>query len=176
MAMAMKGGVAMALAMALVLSFGLTAMADGECSVSSPCRDSTYCCSQFGYCGTGVPYCGNGCQAGPCTGGTPPSPGGGAVLSDILTRSLYEELFPGHLPFYSYDTLIEAAKLFPQFGTTGDTNTRKREIAAYAAHVTHETSGLFFCSFCKRLKRLFQLQDIHIILGFFSLSSIARPW
>jgi len=63
-------------------------------------------------------------------------------LGDILTRNLYEELFPGHLPFYSYDKLIEASKLFPQFGTTGDSNTRKREIAAFAAHVTQETSGL----------------------------------
>jgi len=63
-------------------------------------------------------------------------------LGDILTRNLYEQLFPGHLPFYSYDKLIEASKLFPKFGTTGDSNTRKREIAAFAAHVTQETSGL----------------------------------
>jgi chitinase len=63
-------------------------------------------------------------------------------LGDILTITLYEQLFPGHLSFYSYDTLIQASKLFPQFGTTGNNTTRKREIAAFAAHVTQETSGL----------------------------------
>jgi len=137
MAMAMKGAMGVALAMAIALSIVLTVMADGECSAAAPCADSNNCCSQYGYCGTGEPYCGNGCRAGPCT---PPSGSGG--LGDILTTNLYEQLFPGHLSFYSYDKLIEASKLFPQFGTTGDSNTRKREIAAFAAHVTQETSGL----------------------------------
>lgn len=139
MAMAMKGAMGVALAMVIALSIVLTVMADGECSVAAPCPDKNNCCSQFGFCGKGDPYCGNGCQAGPCSGGTP---SGGGGLGDILTRNLYEQLFPGHLSFYSYDKFIEASKLFPQFGTTGDTNTRKREIAAFAAHVTQETSGL----------------------------------
>jgi hypothetical protein len=143
MAMATKGAMGMSLAMVIALSIVLTVTADGECSVAAPCPDKNNCCSQFGFCGTGAPYCGNGCQAGPCTGGTPPSPpSGGGGLGDILTRNLYEQLFPGHLSFYSYDKLIEASKLFPQFGTTGDSTTRKREIAAFAAHVTQETSGL----------------------------------
>jgi chitinase len=143
--MAKKGGVSMTMAVALAMSLLVVAVkAIGECSTASPCPDRNNCCSQYGYCGTGAAYCGSGCQAGPCTGGgggTPPSPGGGG-LGAILTRNLYEQFFPGHLPFYSYNALIEAAKVFPQFGTTGDTNTRKREIAAYVAHVTHETSGL----------------------------------
>ena len=119
--------------------------AQGTCSANAPCPDSNNCCSKWGYCGTGDAYCGEGCVAGPCTGGggggggvTPPS---GSGLGATLTKSLYEQLFPGHLPFYAYDKLIEAAKAFPQFGTTGDEHTRKKEIAAFAAHIWQETSG-----------------------------------
>ncbi|KAG0619449.1 hypothetical protein M758_4G141100 [Ceratodon purpureus] len=144
--MAMKGGSVMAMlaVVAILLSCVLVVMADGECSRNQPCPDPKNCCSKFGFCGQGDPYCGEGCTGGPCSGGggpSPPSPGGSG-LGAILTRSLYEQLFPRHIGFYSYDALIEAAKLFPQFGTTGDDGTKKREIAAYAAHATHETSGL----------------------------------
>lgn len=132
----------MAMGVVVVLSSVLVVEAQGECSRNQPCPNPGYCCSKYGYCGEGDPYCGDGCQGGPCSGGGGGGGGGGGRLGDILTRSLYEQFFPGHLPFYSYDALIEAAKAFPQFGTTGDTNTRKREIAAFAAHATHETSGL----------------------------------
>lgn len=121
--------------------------AQGTCSANAPCPDSNNCCSQWGYCGTGDAYCGAGCVAGPCTGGGggggggTPTPPSGSGLGATLTRSLYEQLFPGHLDFYAYDKLIEAAKSFPQFGTTGDQNTKKKEIAAFAAHVWQETSG-----------------------------------
>ena len=133
----------MAMGVVVVLSSVLVVEAQGECSRNQPCPNPGYCCSKYGYCGEGDLYCGDGCQGGPCSGGGGGGGGGGGRLGDILTRSLYEQFFPGHLPFYSYDALIEAAKAFPQFGTTGDTNTRKREIAAFAAHATHETSGLF---------------------------------
>jgi hypothetical protein len=119
--------------------------AQGTCSANSPCPDSNNCCSQWGYCGTGPPYCGTGCISGPCTpggGDSTPTPSGGSGLGATLTKSVYEQLFPGHLEFYAYDKLIEAAKSFPKFGTTGDQNTKKKEIAAFAAHVWQETSGL----------------------------------
>lgn len=146
--MAVKGGGAMAVFVVWVVmvSFLLVVEAQGECSRSQPCPNSGNCCSKWGYCGQGNTYCGDGCQAGPCSGGGGPSPPGptpSGGLGAILTRDLFEQFFPGHLPFYSYNALIEAANAFSQFGTTGDTNTRKREIAAYVAHVTHETSGSF---------------------------------
>ena len=141
MAVAMTGVMVVSvLAIVVVLSSVLVAEADGECSCSQPCPNSDHCCSRFGFCGEGDAYCDDGCQAGPCKGGAGTCDGG---LGAILTQDLYEEFFSGHLEFYSYDVLIEAAKAFPEFGTTGDETTRKREIAAYAAHVTHETSGLF---------------------------------
>ncbi|XP_059292959.1 basic endochitinase-like [Lycium ferocissimum] len=43
--------------------------------------------------------------------------------------------------FYTYDAFIAAARSFGAFGTTGDTNTRKKEIAAFLAQTSHETTG-----------------------------------
>lgn len=43
--------------------------------------------------------------------------------------------------FYNYDAFISAANSFPKFGKTGDTNTRKREIAAFFGQTSHETTG-----------------------------------
>ncbi|CAL4912430.1 unnamed protein product [Urochloa decumbens] len=43
--------------------------------------------------------------------------------------------------FYTYDAFIEAASKFPGFGTTGDDETRKRELAAFFGQTSHETTG-----------------------------------
>lgn len=44
--------------------------------------------------------------------------------------------------FYTYEAFISAAKSFGGFATTGDINTRKREIAAFLAQTSHETIGI----------------------------------
>ncbi|KAL3698721.1 hypothetical protein R1sor_012797 [Riccia sorocarpa] len=105
------------------------------------------CCSKFGFCGTGEAYCGEGCQSGPCGGGPtpgPPSPGSG--LGSIISRDFFNQQFPNRNSFYTYDALINAANQFSGagFGTTGNTDTRKREVAAFLAHINHETSGLVY--------------------------------
>ncbi|KAK3018067.1 hypothetical protein RJ639_005192 [Escallonia herrerae] len=41
--------------------------------------------------------------------------------------------------FYTYQAFISAAKSFRGFGTTGDIDTRKREIASFLAQTSHET-------------------------------------
>ncbi|WVZ21378.1 hypothetical protein V8G54_008700 [Vigna mungo] len=43
--------------------------------------------------------------------------------------------------FYTYDAFIAAASAFPSFGNSGDTATRKREIAAFFGQTSHETTG-----------------------------------
>jgi chitinase len=53
-------------------------------------------------------------------------------------------MFPCLNPFYSYESLLAAAAAFPELGTTGDDDTRKREIAAFLANVAHETGGLVY--------------------------------
>ncbi|WOL05298.1 Glycoside hydrolase, family 19, catalytic [Canna indica] len=109
------------------------------------------CCSRLGYCGSTPEYCGEGCQS-QCDGGPtptppPPSPGGGGVDS-IITSSLFEQMLlhrndptcEGH-GFYTYDAFVAVANSFSGFGTTGDNDTRKREIAAFLAQTSHETTG-----------------------------------
>ena len=55
-------------------------------------------------------------------------------------------MFPGRNAFYTYDGLVEAtrAPALAAFANTGDTATRKREIAAFLANASHETGGLVY--------------------------------
>jgi len=74
-------------------------------------------------------------------------------LTKYLTKKNWDELFPNrygirlkdsinHNPdFYSYKSLVAAAKLFPTFLSEGDAETQKRELAAFLANVAQETSG-----------------------------------
>ncbi|CAM0955617.1 unnamed protein product [Alopecurus aequalis] len=43
--------------------------------------------------------------------------------------------------FYTYDAFMSAANMFPAFGTTGSTATRRREVAAFFGQTSHETTG-----------------------------------
>ncbi|KAJ8764471.1 hypothetical protein K2173_006211 [Erythroxylum novogranatense] len=112
------------------------------------------CCSQFGWCGSTDQYCGNGCQS-QCrpSGSTPtpstptPTPSGGDVGS-IITQDVFNQLLKyrndGRCQsngFYTYNAFITAARSFGGFGTTGDVNTRKRELAAFLGQTSHETTG-----------------------------------
>ncbi|KAF2306331.1 hypothetical protein GH714_016476 [Hevea brasiliensis] len=113
------------------------------------------CCSKFGYCGSTVDYCSNGCQSQCNSGGTPstpstptPTPTGGGDISSLISQDKFNEMLkhrndencPGK-GFYTYDAFIAAANSFGGFGTTGDSDTRKREIAAFLAQTSHETTG-----------------------------------
>ncbi|CAL5050249.1 unnamed protein product [Urochloa decumbens] len=122
------------------------------------------CCSKWGWCGSSDAYCGDGCQSqctGSCGGGptppTPPSgggpspptpPSGGSSVGSIISQSLFDQMLlhrnDNACPakgFYTYAAFIAAANSFPGFGTTGDDNTRKREVAAFLGQTSHETTG-----------------------------------
>jgi basic endochitinase B len=43
--------------------------------------------------------------------------------------------------FYSYQSFIKAASVFPTFLSEGDKSTQKRELAAFLANIAQETSG-----------------------------------
>ena len=81
-----------------------------------------------------------GTNGGPPPGGGPPPSGFGEILSE----STFNTMFPNRNGFYTYDALIAAAATFPGLGTTGDGDTRKREVAAFLANVSHETGGLVY--------------------------------
>ena len=81
-------------------------------------------------------------------------------VTDILTLKMWNELFPnrygvaasgrnsaaetGGRDFFSYESFVRACSLFPDFLNKGDTNTQKRELAAFLAHISVETGGLRF--------------------------------
>ncbi|CAH8362493.1 unnamed protein product [Eruca vesicaria subsp. sativa] len=76
----------------------------------------------------------------------PPDPTGG--LTDIITRSQFDEMLnhknEGDCPgrgFYTYDAFIAAAKIFHNFGMVGDTSSRKRELAAFFGQTYYQSGG-----------------------------------
>ena len=77
---------------------------------------------------------------------TPPTPS--PDISSIITKDLFEEMLKHRNDescagkgFYTYDAFIAAARSFNGFGTTGDDDTRKRELAAFFAQTSYRTSG-----------------------------------
>lgn len=104
------------------------------------------CCSQYGWCGSTSDYCGTGCQS-QCNGGSGGGGGSGGVGS-IITEDLYNQMLAHHNDpscasngFYTYNAFITAAQSFSGFGTTGDVDTQKRELAAFFGQTSHETTG-----------------------------------
>ncbi|KAK6924563.1 Glycoside hydrolase, family 19, catalytic [Dillenia turbinata] len=100
------------------------------------------CCTKFGYCGSTSNYCYSGC------GSLCPSISNGSGISSLISRSLFDQMLKHRNDgscrgkgFYTYDAFVAAANSFPSFGTTGDTDTRKREIAAFLGQTSHETTG-----------------------------------
>ena len=112
---------------------------------------SGQCCSKFGWCGKTNHHCGSGNCQSQCPGGGPgPGPVTGGDLGSVISNSMFDQMLKhrnenscqGKNNFYSYNAFITAARSFPGFGTTGDINARKREIAAFFAQTSHETTGM----------------------------------
>lgn len=72
---------------------------------------------------------------------TPPPPGNGN-FANIVSRQIYENIFPNRNSLYSYEGLANAASRYPNFCNQGTDLQRKREAAAFLANIAHETSGL----------------------------------
>nr|AUN87492.1 chitinase [Camellia fraterna] len=78
---------------------------------------------------------------------TPVPPSSGDI-TDLITSSMFDAMLPNRNyfacrseDFYTYDAFITAAKSFPTFATTGDSDTCKRELAAFFGQTSHETTG-----------------------------------
>ena len=135
----------------LVAAFAVSAHAQqcGSQAGGATCPNSL-CCSQYGFCGTTSDYCGTGCQS-QCSGSTPVTPtpsGDGGDVSSVVSSSLFEKMLLHRNDaaceakgFYTYNAFLAAAKSFPAFATTGSTDVRKREVAAFLAQTSHETTG-----------------------------------
>jgi basic endochitinase B len=133
----------------LALSITTQAQQCGSQAGGALCANSL-CCSQYGYCGSTSEYCGTGCQSqcGGSSGGGGGT-GGGTGVASIISSSVFDQMLKhrndGACPgkgFYTYNAFIAAADSFSGFGTTGNTDTKKREIAAFLAQTSHETTGM----------------------------------
>ncbi|KAK1272961.1 Chitinase 3 [Acorus gramineus] len=119
------------------------------------CPSHILCCSQWGFCGTNDAYCGPGCQSGPCFG----------AVGSLVNLSLFNEMLKHRddpicpaRGFYKYDDFLVSGNSFEGFSTTGDEDTRKREIAAFLAQTSHQTTGgwreePYTWGYCKKEER-----------------------
>ncbi|XP_011622606.1 basic endochitinase [Amborella trichopoda] len=67
-----------------------------------------------------------------------------SLIPESLFNNMLKHMKDANCPggrFYTYNAFITAANSYPAFGTTGDTTTRKREIAAFLAQTSKETTG-----------------------------------
>ena len=62
-------------------------------------------------------------------------------VSEIVSKDQFEQIFPGHDPFYTYDGFVKGADAAEGFCTTGDLDTRIRDCAAFLANAKHETGS-----------------------------------
>jgi len=86
---------------------------------------------------------GGGCGGGNDGGGDNPPPSGNGIAG-ILSESTFNSMFPGRNGFYTYSALVAAANSFSAFATSGSTEARKREVAAFLANIAHETGNLVY--------------------------------
>ncbi|KAL4572601.1 hypothetical protein LXL04_019381 [Taraxacum kok-saghyz] len=121
----------------------------GRQAGNAPCSNGN-CCSQYGFCGNTPAHClpSNNCQS-QCSGGATPSPTtGGGDVGSIITGAVFDQMLKYRNDprcrangFYTYNAFINAARAYNGFGTTGNDEVRKRELAAFFAQTSHETTG-----------------------------------
>lgn len=70
--------------------------------------------------------------------------GGSSSFEQVLSRTLFDAMFPNRSSFYTYDGLVAAAAKYPSFAATGTADDQKRDVAAFLANVAHETGGLYY--------------------------------
>jgi len=125
----------------------------GRQAGNAPCSNGN-CCSQYGFCGNTPAHClpANNCQS-QCTGGVTPSPTTGGDVGSIITGDVFDQMLKYRNDarcrgkgFYTYSAFINAARVYRGFGTTGNDEVRKRELAAFFAQTSHETTGIFLLS------------------------------
>jgi chitinase len=69
------------------------------------------------------------------------TPRSGNGFASIVSREIYEAMFPNRNQLYTYDSLITAVQKYPPFCNEGSDEQRKREAAAFLANIAHETTG-----------------------------------
>jgi predicted chitinase len=83
-----------------------------------------------------------GGSAGSSTGVGGSAPLGDSSFDDVVSEELFNNMFPNHDPFYSYQGLVDATRRYSAFAGIGTPEQRKREAAAFLANVARETGDL----------------------------------
>ncbi len=65
-------------------------------------------------------------------------------FTEIVSKDLFNSMFPDRNAFYTYEGLVAAVEAYPAFADTGDLDTRKREAAAFLANMARETGELVY--------------------------------
>lgn len=65
-------------------------------------------------------------------------------FTDIVTESMFNQMFPNRNSLYQYNSLIVATQRFPNFCNNGSDRSNKNEAAAFLANIAHETGQLRF--------------------------------
>ena len=75
-------------------------------------------------------------------------PASGQGVASIITEIFFNDMLKHRTDsncqgknIYTYNAFIKAANAFSGFGTTGDSTTQKRELAAFFGQTSHETTG-----------------------------------
>ena len=91
------------------------------------------------------PYeCNGGSGSGGSTGTGGTGPVGTSGFTEVVSESLFNQMFPDRDSFYTYQGLVNAASEYPAFASTGTLDDRKREAAAFLANVARETGHLIY--------------------------------
>ena len=66
-------------------------------------------------------------------------------VGQVITESVFNQMFPNKISFYTYAQFVAAVDQFKLFGNSKfGTTTQKQELAAFFANVYHETGGLTY--------------------------------
>eukprot|EP01018_Ginkgo_biloba_P029662 Gb_20765 [translate_table: standard] len=85
---------------------------------------------------------------------------GGENVGSIISKAFFDGLLSGASngcqgkTFYTYDAFVKAANAYSGFGTSGCTDIRKRELAAFFGNVMHETREFRTMAMCERQELL----------------------
>jgi len=108
--------------------------------------DPAVVCSEPSPTGAPTPTPPNPVQPTPVPAPTPDSDGDGSL--SWFTQEDFDAFFPNinnnactGKNFFTYDALMEAAKAYPTFASSGDLEVDKRELAAFLGQTSHETTG-----------------------------------
>ncbi|KAF0688915.1 hypothetical protein As57867_019492, partial [Aphanomyces stellatus] len=67
---------------------------------------------------------------------------GTSGLTNILPKTLFQQLFPNALPIYKYENFVAMAGKYPAFANTGDADVDRREVAAFLGQISLESGDL----------------------------------